>query len=281
MPELPEVESIKKGLQSSIINKVITHVTIVKPKIVSSSSNIRIINENKVEEFKNKTINAKIIDIKRVAKNLIVELSTGILIIHLKMTGQVVYGSSFANKHTCIDFILDDGNHLLYNDIRQFGYVLFFKSYEEAMSKGYLEGYGQDPYTTKLYPRIIHAKLSKIKKPIKSVFFDQKVICGLGNIYADEVAFASRILPTKIANQLNYHEVELLTQSITSIIHDAVSKGGSSISDYVLADGSRGSYANYHQVYGRKNQECVICKTPLSHTKVNGRMTVYCHICQS
>ena len=281
MPELPEVESIKKGLQATIINRVITHVTINKPKIVSSSSNIRVINENKVEEFRSQTINSKILDIKRVAKNLIIELSTGILIIHLKMTGQVVYGLEFANKHTCIDFILDDGKHLLYNDIRQFGYVLYFKSYEEAMSKGYLEGYGQDPYTTKLYPRVIHARLSKIKKPIKSVFFDQKVICGLGNIYADEVAFASKILPTKIANQLNYQEVELLTQSITSIIHDAVSKGGSSISDYVLADGSRGSYANYHRVYGRKNQECVNCKTLLSHTKINGRMTVYCHICQS
>jgi formamidopyrimidine-DNA glycosylase len=281
MPELPEVESIKKGLQNNIINRVITHVTIFKPKIVSSSSNIRIANLDKVEEFKTQTINSTILNISRVAKNLIIELSSGILIIHLKMTGQVIYGDNLPNKHTCIDFILDDGKHLLYNDIRQFGYVLYFKAYEEAMSLGYLQGYGQDPYTQKLFPKIIYARLAKIKKPIKSVFFDQKVICGLGNIYADEVAFDSGILPTKNANELSYHQVQTLTDSISRIIHDAVSKGGSSISDYVLADGSRGTYANYHKVYGRKNQDCVKCSNTLSSTKVNARMTVFCPICQS
>jgi formamidopyrimidine-DNA glycosylase len=281
MPELPEVESIKKGLQNTIINKVITHVTIFKPKIVSSSSNIRIVNPTKVDEFQTHTINSTILNVSRVAKNLIIELSSGILIIHLKMTGQVIYGDLLPNKHTCIDFILNDGKHLLYNDIRQFGYVLYFKSYQEAMSQGYLQGYGQDPYTQKLFPKIIHARLSKIKKPIKSVFFDQKVVCGLGNIYSDEVAFDAGILPTKIANELTSREVEILTNSITKIIHDAVSKGGSSISDYVLADGSRGTYASYHKVYGRKNQYCIKCNNLLSHTKVNARMTVFCSICQS
>jgi formamidopyrimidine-DNA glycosylase len=280
MPELPEVESIKKGLQATIINRVIKHTTIFKPKIVSSSSNIRTINELKVDEFQVNTIGATILNVSRVAKNLIIELSTGILIIHLKMTGQVVYGNNLANKHTCIDFILDDDAHLLYNDIRQFGYVLYFPSYEVAMSQGYLQGYGQDPYTQKLFPKVIHARLSKIKKPIKSVFFDQKVICGLGNIYADEVAFDSGILPTRIASELSAKEVEVLTSSITRIIHDAVSKGGSSISNYVLADGTRGTYANYHKVYGRKNQVCVKCLNLLSNTKVNARMTVFCSICQ-
>jgi formamidopyrimidine-DNA glycosylase len=283
MPELPEVESIRLALINKITNKYITKVLVNKPKIVSSSSNIREVNINKVEEFIDRIVNTKIINVKRVAKNLILELSTGIIIIHLKMTGQVLFGdNSIINKHTCIEFHLEDNNLFVYNDVRQFGYCLFFENYDQAYSKGYLLGYGIDPYLQDLFDNeSIFQQLSKTKKSIKSVFFDQKIICGIGNIYADEISFASHILPNRYANTLSNREVNELCTNANRIIRLAVSYGGSSVSDYRLPDGSKGNYANLHKVYGRKGKDCIECENQLCITKVNGRTTIYCQNCQS
>jgi formamidopyrimidine-DNA glycosylase len=279
MPELPEVETIKKGLNKYVLGKKILKVEIIKPKIVSSSSNIRKVDVVKVFHFENNLRNNRIECVERIAKHLIVKLEKGLIIFHLKMTGQVLLGKENINKHTCIIFHLED-NILVFNDIRQFGYCLYFDSYEGLLAKGLINNYGQDPYLQKLNFDEIKVSLGKIKKPIKSVFFDQKVLCGIGNIYADEISFASKILPSRLSNSLTETEIENILKYSKLILTKAVKEGGSSISDYKNLDGVKGNYAKFHKVYGRKGKNCIDCNNILSSTKISGRTTIFCSVCQ-
>jgi formamidopyrimidine-DNA glycosylase len=283
MPELPEVESIRKGLSLSVVGSTINNIEVIKPKIVSSSSNIRSINMTKVKELQ-AIAGSKILNITRTAKNIIIHLDNQqVILVHLKMTGQLLYSTSdnpdFINKHTCVIFRLDNGI-MVYNDIRQFGYVLLFSSLADMLNAGHLQNLGLDPYTDTLDYQDIHQLLKKYSKSIKSVFLDQRVVTGLGNIYADEVCHASRISPLIPANSLSLSQVKNMTESIVSIISHSISVGGSSISDYRLSDGSRGGYVQYHQVYGRKGLTCNNCGNLLIATKIGGRTTVYCTLCQ-
>lgn len=284
MPELPEVETIRQSLNKIIINKRIIKTIIHRPKIVASNSNKRKVSPQKTAELMIGVENQNILSIKRIAKHLIIELSSGYLLIHLKMTGQLLYSSDsnskFLNKHTCVEFYLDDGSLLLYNDIRQFGYVLYFTNYQELIDSNCIKDYGSDPYLEELIFEVIYNGYQKKNKTFKQVCLEQSVICGLGNIYADEVAFASKILPTRISKTLTKDEVTKVIKESKRIVSLAVASGGSSVSDYTDGEGQNGSYQNYHLVYGRKGKECKNCQNILEHTKLAGRMTVFCKVCQ-
>lgn len=284
MPELPEVESIKKVLNQQILNSKILSVEVLRPKIVSSSSNIRIENPTKVTEIVTALKGQTIKSVNRKVKNLIITLENdSIIVIHLKMTGQVLYSpsvnSQFVNKHTAVIINLDSGT-LVYNDIRQFGYFLYFKTIEDAINSGHLTSTAIDPYYEFIDSKLVYNKFKSIKKPLKSVFFDQKVICGLGNIYADEVCFDAKVNPVRLANSLNNKEVNNICLSIAKIIHKSVEVGGSSISDYVLSDGSKGGYVEFHKVYGRKGMNCYDCNKTLIRIVHAGRSTIFCEDCQ-
>ena len=311
MPELPEVESIRLGLLKVLKGRIISNVKVIKPKIVSSHSNIRNADKNKVNEFINNIQNKKIIDITRRAKNILIILDdNSLILIHLKMTGQLVYvdrdnnktlgghpiidsyKEELPNKHTCVIFEIKKGGKnkddnknniagvLFYNDVRQFGYCLYYDKLDETINKKHFHKIGMEPFDKDFTLEYFIENIQKKNKSIKSVLLEQSVVVGCGNIYCDEVCFASNILPNKNCKKLNKAEMKRLYNNIKKILQKAIDNGGSSISDYLLADGSRGNYARYHKVYGRGKMPCLKCKTILKNIIISGRNTVYCENCQ-
>lgn len=297
MPELPEVESLRRSLKPYIIGQTIKSISVHKPKLVSGSGTVRQPLDYKKQEFETNPIGAKIIDITRVAKNLILHLSNGqVILVHLKMTGQLVYQdndqnkvlgghpievseSQLPNQHSHIIFDLDKGT-LYYNDVRMFGYVLLYSSLDSIYKLGHFDKIGLDPFDSNFTSEYLYKNLKNKKSKLKTVLLNQEIVTGLGNIYADEVCFKAGILPTRIANTLNKKEVSQLYDAITEIIPKAVEMGGSSIANYIMADGSRGTYAREHKVYGKAGKECMICAQILQKTNINSRTTVFCQFCQ-
>lgn len=297
MPELPEVESLRRSLKPHIVGKYIQSITVNKPKLVSGAGTIRQPLDSKKKEFESKPIGAQIIDITRIAKNLIIHLSNSqVILVHLKMTGQLVYQddkhnkvlgghpievseNQLPNQHSHIIFELDQGT-LYYNDIRMFGYVLLYPDLETVYKLGHFDKIGLDPFDDKFTAEYLYKYLKTKKSKLKTVLLDQSIVTGLGNIYADEVCFKSGILPTRIANTLSKKEVDKLYQAIIEIIPKAVEMGGSSIANYIMADGSRGTYAREHKVYGKAGKSCYNCSKVLQKTIINSRTTVYCQFCQ-
>lgn len=297
MPELPEVESLRRSLKPYIVGKYINSITVHKPKLVSGYGTVRQPLESKKQEFETKPIGSKITDVTRVAKNLIIHLSNGqIILVHLKMTGQLVYQddkhnkvlgghpielseSKLPNQHSHIVFELDQGT-LYYNDVRMFGYVLLYPDLETLYKQGHFDKIGLDPFDSQFTAQYLYQSLRTKKSKLKTVLLDQSIVTGLGNIYADEVCFKAGILPTRIANTLTQKEVDKLYQAITEIIPKAVEMGGSSIANYIMADGSRGTYAREHKVYGKAGKPCHNCDKTLQKTIINSRTTVYCQFCQ-
>lgn len=298
MPELPEVESLRLGLNRKIVGNKILNVKIIKPKLVSSNGTLRKISKKKEEEFKKEITGENIKQIKRVAKNLIIELTNEkILVVHLKMTGQLVFidknkkkilgghpiiksfTDDLPNKHTAIIFNLSNGT-LYYNDVRMFGYVLYFKNFLEAKNHGLFKNIGLDPFDKNFTLKYFKKELGKTNRNLKATLLDQKIVTGCGNIYTDEVCFASKVLPERNCKSLKEKDIENIYKNIKTILKNAIKHGGSSVSDYLLADGSRGNYAREHKVYGKAGEKCNLCKNILERKIIASRATVFCRHCQ-
>jgi formamidopyrimidine-DNA glycosylase len=296
MPELPEVESLRRSLLPYIVGQTILEVKVKRGKIVSSSGTTRKDNLAKTIEFETKLIGQKIVGLERRAKNLMIRLESGnIILVHLKMTGQLVYkpivgelvtgghpiqesDSILPNKHSFVIWELADGT-LFYNDVRQFGYVLFYDSYDAILADGHFADLGVEP----LHDDFTLQSFSEIKKKtgiLKTVLLNQTIVVGLGNIYCDEVCFAAKVRPDRKCNTLTKKEIERLYVEAKRILHLAVENNGSSIANYLLGDGSRGNYANFHLVYGKKGKNCAVCGTLLSDSKISARTTIFCKKCQ-
>jgi formamidopyrimidine-DNA glycosylase len=298
MPELPEVESLRRSLVPFVVGQTIRKVTVLKPKLVSASGTVRQPLQHKVEEFQKELANQKIDSITRVAKNLIFQFESGkILLIHLKMTGQLVYQGDgktntksetiwgghpieltnleLPNKHSHIIFELDDGT-LYFNDTRMFGYLLYYPTMESLLADKHFDKLGLDPSDPEFTLEYFVQKMKSKTGVLKAVFLNQEVVVGLGNIYADEVCFMAGVRPTRKVNTLTKKELSRLHEAVTTIIPLAINEGGSSVANYLLADGTRGNYAKMHQVYNRGGKPCYICGNPLTSIKLAGRTTVYC-----
>lgn len=298
MPELPEVEALRLSLEKYIVGSIVKNVQILNAKLVSGKGAIRKSDDSKTEEFIKNIRGKKIKELSRRAKNIIIEFTSGeILLVHLKMTGQLVFvdnkkqNISFGghpiedtvkelpHRHTYIIFELSNGT-LYYNDVRQFGYCLYYKDLKSVEDEKHFEGLGLEPFDKMFSVKYLEDRLSKIKSPLKKVLLDQRVVVGCGNIYCDEIAFASHVLPNRSCNSLSKSEVGLIHKNMLRILDKAIHSGGSSVANYLLADGRRGNYSDYHKVYGKKGKPCPICKKPLSHTQLAGRTTVFCENCQ-
>jgi formamidopyrimidine-DNA glycosylase len=287
MPELPEVEIVKKGLERSVLNQTILNVQILNSKMVASNSNKRDYDLKKESEFISGVKGKKIINVWRKAKNIIIELEDkSIILIHLKMTGQMIYilNSSAEKieadlKHTHVVFKLEHGE-LSYNDVRRFGYVLYYESLAGAYGAGHFHNLGHDPFDPIFTLEYLTSKLKYKNKSIKKTFLDQDIVVGVGNIYADEICFASLVLPMRICSTLQSSEISLIYHNIISILGEAIRLGGSSISDYKNVNGEKGKFALRHQVYGRVGLACKNCNNILIKTMISGRSTVYCDKCQ-
>ncbi|MFA6520083.1 MAG: bifunctional DNA-formamidopyrimidine glycosylase/DNA-(apurinic or apyrimidinic site) lyase [Candidatus Paceibacterota bacterium] len=298
MPELPEVENLRLGLEKAILGQKIKHVKVKKPKLVSGKGTLRSPSLKKTREFEKDLVNEKFSSIERRAKNLIFKLTHGkILLAHLKMSGQFAYQpksnkktitgghpielseKELPNKHTHIIFELEKGT-LYYNDTRMFGYVLFYPSLEKFEAENHFDLYGAEPLDKKFTITNFELGIKNSKSKIKSLLMSQGVVVGLGNIYADESLFEAGIHPERPANSISRGEVELLHKAIIRILKRAIKVGGSSVATYRLLDMSQGNYAREHKVYGKAGQLCPACKRPLEKILIQARTTIFCLNCQ-
>lgn len=264
MPELPEVENVIRSLVNKVSGKKIVSVEIITPSIIYKRTDF-------IDLVKDKTT----ITLERRGKYIIIRLDEGNLLIHLRMTGKLLFNGEIG-KHTHLKLDFIDGNYLIYNDVRKFGRINYLSNDELNI---YLKTkVGLEPGLMELDE--FKAKLINKRGPLKKILLDQTVIAGIGNIYADEILFASGIHPLTETSKLKDKDYIILYDNIRVILDKAILAGGSTIRDYVNGDGSAGGFQDAHQVYGRGGKECNICGCTLEKIKVAGRTTVYCPVCQ-
>lgn len=280
MPELPEVETLKLGLQKYLVGHKILDLEILRPKIFFGE--------------KEKIIGTKVIDVKRVGKGLIIELDNGYsLAIHIKLTGQIIYRDkktknipvsklkvgSIPNKFTHLIFTLDKQAVLYYNDQRRFGWFKLVKT-PEVMDMPFFAGMGPEPFK-QLHEKGFEELIGKSKTVIKPLLMDQQKIGGIGNIYANDALFLARIDPKRKANSLSSLEIKKLYNAIHTVLQKGLDSGGASELTFVNVLGQDGGYQKHTLVYGKKGEICPNCKKEkIKFVKIGGRGTYFCPNCQ-
>jgi len=265
MPELPEVETIKRELKLAVLGKKINEVCVHNPKVIR---------EPGIEKFKKGLQGATIKNILRKAKVLILELSNGkSLVIHLKMTGQLVYPGD--GKKARVSFHLSDGKMLDFNDQRLFADLRLMDDWRNLK---FIQGLGPEPFD--LDSEQFKEMLDKKKTQIKPLLMDQAFISGVGNLYAAEALFRARISPLRPAHSLTDKEKILLLKEIQDTLKEAIEYKGSSVDQYVQLTGKPGGYVKFHKVYDRQGKPCLVCKTPIKRIAQGGRGTYFCPRCQ-
>jgi formamidopyrimidine-DNA glycosylase len=272
MPELPEVETIARGLARQVKGDRIETVWIgAKPEPLKSPA----------QEIARVLQGARIADVRRVGKHIVFDLECerdGATahhqwIVHLGMTGRmlVAQAESEIAKHTHAIATLASGRELRFEDPRRFGRL-------QVIRDTTFEAQGREPLDVAFE---IFANLFRGRKtPIKSALLNQKLLSGIGNIYADEALFRARIRPRRRAASLTRAELHKLYDSVRQVLNEAIKAGGSSVSDYVDADGKRGLFQFHHRVYGREAKPCLRCRTPIKRIVIAGRSSHYCPKCQ-
>jgi formamidopyrimidine-DNA glycosylase len=265
MPELPEVETIKRELEKAVLGKKIADVVINNPKVIK---------EPRKEDFVKGLKNAIIKNVLRKGKLLILELSSSkSLVIHLKLTGQLIYPGNA--KQSRVSFKLSDSKILDFNDSRLLGELRLLNDW---CSLKFIQDLGPEPFDLSLEQ--FKDMLAQKKTKIKPLLMDQAFVCGIGNLYAAEALFRARIHPERLAVSLSEKEKEMLFKEIKDTLFEAIHYKGSSVDQYVRLSGGPGGFVKYHKVYGREGKPCVICKTPIKKINLGGRGTYFCPKCQ-
>ena len=273
MPELPEVETVKNTLEKNLAGLTITGVNIEMPKIIR---------EPDLAEFIAGVTGKKITRLGRRGKYLLVYLSGGgVLVVHLRMTGRLVYArpEDPPPRHTHVVFHLSDGNELRFADMRQFGRILLAQTRQLEQVKG-LKDLGPEPLGHDFSREFLRRELKRKRVRLKSLLLDQTFIAGIGNIYADEALHRSRIHPERIARTLSTREIASLYRSIIEVLQEGIANRGTSMRDYVDGDGREGNYQELLRVYNREGQPCRYCGTAIARIKVGGRSSYFCTACQ-
>jgi len=270
MPELPEVETIKRQLNRKIKGKKIKTVEVRLPRFVRYP----------LKKFKQLVAQAKITSISRRAKLLIIELANEYyLVIHLKLTGQLIFNGQ-PTKHTHLIYYFTDGSQLIHNDLRQFGFVKVIPKKELAdfLAK---EKFGPEPldknFTLNLFKEILNKRKGAKIKPL---LMDQSFLAGIGNLYSDEVLFYAKVQPTRKAGNLKPKEIEKIYQGIKKILPASIKQRGTSADTYIDIEGKPGKYLPLLKVYRREGQPCFICQTEIKRLKMGGRSAHFCPKCQ-
>jgi formamidopyrimidine-DNA glycosylase len=286
MPELPEVETVRRGLAALIIGRTVKVVTHDTPKGFPNAT-------ADVEGF---LIGAKVTDIRRRAKVLMIDLSTGYtLVIHLKMTGQLVFrgeavfGAGHPNeslvgelpdRSTRVTFTFKDGSHLYFNDQRKFGWVRLMPTLE-VPNIDFMKKVGPEPLEADFTAMQFAERFKRrARTSIKAALLDQTVIAGVGNIYADESLWGAKIHPLRLVGTITDEEFIRLYAELRSVMNMAIEKGGSTDKNYVNAEGKRGSYLSFARVFRREGKPCPRCGTTIIKFKAAGRGTHICPHCQ-
>jgi formamidopyrimidine-DNA glycosylase len=266
MPELPEVETVVRTLETLILHRKIEDVRVHTPSIVYFN-----------DGFQEKLINQTIQSFSRRGKYIIIQLTDCFLIIHLRMEGRFFINTSFerVNKHVHVSFQLDDQRVLHYQDTRKFGRMLMTDNVSVALSHIGIEF--NDPAFT---PKLLYDAMRKSKRSLKAFLLSQEVITGLGNIYVDEVCFRSRIHPETIVNGLKLKHIKVIHKEIIAVLNEAIALGGSSIRTYTNAMGIDGLFQLKLQVHMRAQEPCIVCGRPIIKIVVANRGTYVCTHCQ-
>jgi formamidopyrimidine-DNA glycosylase len=298
MPELPEVETVKRGLQRLLPGRVFTSVTHDTPKSFPNA-------QTDVQGF---VLEASIVEVTRRAKVLLIALTSHYsLVIHLKMTGQLVFVgnrlpedsgvggpairfgaghpsdsliNALPDKSTRVIFTFSDGSHLYFNDQRKFGWVRLLPT-TEIVNLDFFKKVGPEPLSDNFTWQLLAERLNRRKNTnIKAALLDQSVIAGVGNIYADESLWGAKIHPTTLVKNVSNKKVQALYSSLRTVLQLSIDKGGSTDHTYVDAEGNKGSYLTFANVFRREGQACPRCTTIIIKTRVAGRGTHLCPHCQ-
>jgi formamidopyrimidine-DNA glycosylase len=286
MPELPEVETVRRGLHALIIGKKIARETHDTPKGFP----------NTLADVTSFMIGATITDVRRRAKVLLVDLSTDYtLVIHLKMTGQLVFrgeqvfGAGHPNesligelpdRSTRVTIAFTDGSHLYFNDQRKFGWMRLMPTLE-VPNINFMRKVGPEPLEADFTAEQFAERFTRRSKTsIKAALLDQTVVAGVGNIYADESLWGAKIHPKRLVGTITQDEFALLYTELRAVMNLAIEKGGSTDKNYVNAEGKRGSYMDFARVFRREGQTCPRCGTEIIKFKAAGRGTHICPVCQ-
>ena len=272
MPEMPEVETIKKVLSRHIKGKIIENVKVNNEQVIATPSTEKFILLVKGKTISNFLRRGKFLKLQFTDKSY--------LVIHLRMTGCLTLESSKTpyEKHTHLLLILNDGNELRYVDTRRFGKIWFFKKENEDVSG--ITKLGIEPFSSKLTLEYLKSKCKKSKKCIKELLLNQQIIAGIGNIYSDEILFESQILPNKLGCNLLDEEYEKLVKVIPKVLDYFIKKNTISFEDYLLTKGKDYRNTPYLKVYGKSDSFCPKCYGLLKRMMINGRSSVYCPHCQ-
>ena len=288
MPELPEVEVVKRSLDNKVQNLIIK-----KGKINDDKLRYRI-DKNETR----KIVGLKFIKIKRRSKFLLFFLSKNtVMLVHLGMTGKLIFvnkknikhkTSFYYNineekdqKHDRVVFFLNKNQKLIYNDVRKFGFIKFFnnKNFNDSL---HLNNLGPEPLGKKFSYPYFRKYTSGKNRVIKDIMMDQKFVSGIGNIYANEILFLSKIKPTRKVKTLKYLEIKKIIKFTKSVLYNSIKLGGSSIKDFSSSNGKKGSFQQHFNVYGKKNETCSNrnCKNKISRSTISNRSTFFCSKCQ-
>ena len=272
MPELPEVETVVRGLRAKVVGRIIRKVNIYYENIIEYPD---------VCSFQEKIKNQKINEINRYGKWIIFVLDRYYLLSHLRMEGKYFLKPKGATleKHEHVSFVLDNDMELRYMDVRKFGKMQLIEKENINKIGPFLE-MGLEPWDKKLNTLYLKEKFLRKKLPIKSCLLDQRIIVGIGNIYADEILFLSKINPLKEANSLSFEELERIIDNTKLVLEKAIEKGGTTIRSYTSLNGIHGLFQQELYVHSKEGQKCLICGSDILKIKVGGRGTYYCPKCQ-
>jgi formamidopyrimidine-DNA glycosylase len=277
MPELPEVETVRRGLEHHLVGRRITSVDVGRERTVRRTSREALIaglTDTVVERA------------DRRGKYLLLPLDSGdTLMIHLRMSGQVLLAHDGAVRppHTHVVMHLDDGNEAWFVDPRTFGEVVVFDPDHVEVELPELARLGVDPIAEPFDVERLRAAIGGSRRALKPLLLDQHVVAGIGNIYADEILHRARLRPDRSASSLDRRQLRALYESIVTVLTDAIAAGGSTLGDaqYVDLLGGVGSYQDDHRVYGRGGERCSTCgRGWIRRTVTGGRGTHFCPVCQ-
>ena len=273
MPELPEVEVIKRGLQNHLPGREVI-------RIVTGNKKLRLpMPRNYLKKYIQE---ARFISVDRRAKFLLITMDNGaILIVHLGMTGRLgIFPEDFPRaKHDHLRLQLDNGMQLRYNDIRRFGFIQVIPP-GEGLDNTMLSHIGPEPFSKEFSLHYLHQLAAGKSRPVKNFLMDSRVVAGIGNIYACEILFDASLHPEKKVSRITKKEWGKIIASTHHILTKAIESGGTTISDFVNESGKSGYFQLELQTYGRKDKPCNVCATPIARITMAGRATYFCPKCQ-
>ncbi len=272
MPELPEVETVKRVLNQLVIGKKISNVEIKCDKMFKNIES---------DEFINTVSGQKITNIRRLGKYLFFDLETNTFVSHLRMEGKYnFFNQDFElTKHDHVIFYFDDDSCLMYNDTRKFG-TFELVDYQKEQDLTSVNKLGLEPFDECLTVEYLKDKAKNKRLSIKQFLLDQTIITGLGNIYVDEVLFLAKIHPISSVSNLKTKDWQTIIEFSVKILSKSIEEGGTTVKSFSVSGDASGKFQHQLLVYGHKGEPCVFCQTPIEKCKIGGRGTHYCKVCQ-